>query len=120
MVVFIILCVIGIILYLNFEHNNRDKQQDYKLTPVYRLLPPDDKLRMEIVLSLENEIKKANSLTNDNFQRAIYIKAVIADKKQMLLKNRVQISNQTNVPLYLVIEIIEECCLGAYTTYVKQ
>lgn len=120
MVIFIILCIIGIVLYLASKNSSQENKHDYKHTGFYKKLSYDDKLRVEIISVLENEIKKAIELSYDKFDRNIYISAVIADKKEMLLKNRVQISKQSNVPLYLVIEIIDECCLGAYTTYIKQ
>ena len=120
MVIFIILCVIGIGLYLVSKHSSQENKHDYKHTDFYRKLSYEDKLRMEIISVLEDEIKKVIGLSYDKFDKAIYISAVISDKKQMLLKNKVQISKQSNVPLYLVIEIIDDCCLGAYTTYIKK
>lgn len=117
MAILIFIALVLIVLFISFS--NRDKSQDYKISPVYKNLSNEDRLRADLIHSLEKKIQGVINPAESRFNNALLIKAVIADMKLSLLANKIDLAKQYGLTIYSTSEIIDECCFGAYGNYLQ-
>ena len=108
-----------VIMVLLIAFNNRDKSQDYKISSAYKQLSNEDRLKADLVSSLEKKIKSVINPAESRFNNGLLITGAIADSKMSFLSNKIDLAKQYSLTIYSTTEIIEECCLGAYSSYIK-
>lgn len=115
------LIIFGILLLLVYiiAFNNRDKSQDYKISPVIRNISNEDRLRADIIHSLDKKIKSVINPTESKKNNDILISEVIIVRQNSLFDNRADIAKQYNLSIITTGDIIFECIESVSVSYLE-
>lgn len=119
MTFFIIFGILCLVVYA-IAFNNRDKSQDYKINPNigYQNLVGEDKMRIDLTVGLESQIKKSMGLSLEKDKE--HLRLIIELFRKNCLSDIIGIASNYKIPIHLASSIVNEMCDGAYAVYILE
>ena len=126
MTTIVIFLILGVIAY-SIAFANRDKSQDYKISPQvgYRRLVNEDKMRMDMAVNLDKLITRAlidapSIGIRDRESVKLHLGLLINAYRDKCSNNAISLASTYRIPTHLTLSIIDEMCDGAYAEHVLE